>query len=184
MGCVITFALSAVCLSLRSGSVKGITATDYQLSRLFVSYKVHSPGDRNGRVWLMINAQALYINTYLAVLTISAAKFSVLALYYRLFSVHVGFRRAVMAAGAVSLVWLVATLILSIWKCVPIEAGWNPLIANAKCYNIQRVFLITETINCITDLAIVCLPVGMVRRLQLPLRHKTALSLVFLLGGL
>lgn len=132
----------------------------------------------------MITAQALYVNTYLAVLTISAAKLSVLALYYRLFSVHAGFRRAVMVAGIVSLVWLLGTLILSIWKCVPIQAAWNPFIANAKCYNIQRVFLITETINCVTDLAIVCLPVGMVRQLQLPLRHKVALSLVFLVGGL
>ena len=132
----------------------------------------------------MINVQALYVNTYLAVLTISAAKFSILALYYRIFSVHAGFRRAVLAAGFVSLVWLLGTLILSIWKCVPIQAAWNPLIVQKKCYNIQRVFLITETINCVTDLAIVCLPVGMVRQLQLPVRHKVALSLVFLLGGL
>ena len=146
--------------------------------------KVTSPDDPNGKLWLMISTQALYIDTYFAVLTISAAKFSVLALYYRIFSVHRGFRRAVIAAGIVSLLWLLATLILSIWKCVPIQAAWNPLIAHAKCYNIQRVFLITETINCVTDLAIVCLPIGMVRQLQLPLRHKIALSLVFLLGGL
>lgn len=118
------------------------------------------------------------------VLTITAAKLSVLCLYYRIFQVSYRFRVGWMILLFATVAWFLATFIMAIFRCIPIEAAWNPLILDAKCFNLQLAFLVCETINCVTDLAIVCLPAGMIRSLQLPLRLKIGLSFVFVLGGL
>ena len=92
---------------------------------------------------------------------------------------------ALILVGVASLLWLIGTFIMAIFRCVPVRAAWDPLlIAQAKCYNFELAFLVTETINCVMDFVIVCMPLFVIRQLQLSLRHKFSISLIFLLGGL
>lgn len=42
----------------------------------------------------------------------------------------------------------------------------------------------TESLNCVMEVIIVCLPVDMIRKLQLPMRRKILVSGIFFVGGL
>ncbi len=127
--------------------------------------------------------QVFYIDTFFAVLTISFAKFSVLSLYYRVFSVRRGFRTALITMGVACIFWMVACILMAIWRCVPVQAALNPLI-KGKCYDFQLAFVVSESVNCVMDFLIVCMPIGIIRQLQLPTRHKISVSLIFFMGGL
>ena len=52
------------------------------------------------------------------------------------------------------------------------------------CIDFPIYFVCIEVTNVVLDIMILCLPVQMVRHLQLPNRQKIYLSGVFLLGGL
>lgn len=67
------------------------------------------------------------------------------------------------------------------FRCNPVRGAWNPLVP-AHCYNLNIVFVITESINCATDLVIVLLPIFPLRKLQMRLSQKLGLCLIFLLG--
>lgn len=84
----------------------------------------------------------------------------------------------------VSILWMMACFLLGIWRCIPVRAAWNPLVKGKKCYDLQLAFLVSESINCVNDFIIVCMPVAVIRQLQLPARHKIGISLIFLVGGL
>ena len=90
---------------------------------------------------------------------------------------------ALIIVGLASVAWLITGLGLGIFRCIPIYAAWDPLIP-AQCYDLELAFVVTESINCAMDLTIVCLPVLVLKKLQLPLRHKIGISFIFLLGGL
>lgn len=72
-----------------------------------------------------------------------------------------------------------------IFQCHPVKAAWDPLrTSKNQCLLFGSFVLGYEASNIAIDLAILCLPIYMIRRLQLPARRKWTLSFIFLLGGL
>ncbi|KAH8687907.1 hypothetical protein BGZ60DRAFT_559127 [Tricladium varicosporioides] len=133
---------------------------------------------------LIVSLKVLYWGVMFTPATISSAKLSVLFFYYRIFKVNKNFKIAWSILLFVTVAWFLATFILAIFKCTPITAAWNPFLVTTNCINLQRAFLISETINCITDFFIVCLPIAMIRTLRLSSSLKAGISVIFLLGGL
>ena len=126
----------------------------------------------------LVATQALY---YCAQVLI---KISLLLLYHRLFSVNRHFQAALFVAGALVVMWWVASFWDTVFECVPVQASWDKSIKNAKCQSIRKAALGTGISNLILDVLFLLLPVPMIWRLQISRRIKVSLTGMFLLGGL
>ncbi|KAI4720419.1 hypothetical protein E4T48_03322 [Aureobasidium sp. EXF-10727] len=126
--------------------------------------------------------EALYkaIPIYLAGLTLT--KLSILLQYMRIFKdktiqrVIIGMMVFVVAYGTWS---VVGSLLL----CVPVHYFWDGL-STAHCMNFKAKWFSDATINIITDLILLSMPMPFLRGLNLPYRSKAGLIGVFALGGL
>ena len=83
---------------------------------------------------------------------------------------------------AVVIYWVTA-LIGFLTQCIPVQGNWDPIV-KAHCINSAALFLALEVYNCALDIIMLCLPLRMIHRLQMPLKQKIAVGMIFLLGGL
>jgi hypothetical protein len=86
------------------------------------------------------------------------------------------------------IIFMVASLIPialfgCIFACTPIEKSWNPSIPG-YCIDDYAVELFSAIFNVSTDVAILVIPMPLVWNLNLPVRLKIGLTLVFITGGL
>ena len=111
------------------------------------------------------------------------AKFSLLFLYYRVFSVSRRFVYCVYVLGTVQLLWSISTYLVHYFLCTPVKKLWEPKTPG-HCIN-NPVFLAAgETPNSLVDFALVGLAVWMVFSLQMKSSTKWKLSVLFAVGGL
>ena len=68
-------------------------------------------------------------------------------------------------------------------RCIPVRAIWE-ITLPARCIDFAAFFLGLELFNCILDVIMLSLPVGVIRDLHLPVMQRVQLSMIFLLGGL
>lgn len=128
--------------------------------------------------------QLLYAAEMLFVWCITLVKASILALYASMFPTR-EFRRARDIVLLLCLAWCITMTAGFIVQCVPLREAWNPLrLTENKCVLLGIFVLIEELTNVMLDITILMLPISMIRNLQLPLRQRWTLSLIFLLGGL
>lgn len=126
--------------------------------------------------------QTLYLSPTMAIPMITFTKLSVLCFYYRIFAASF-FRKCVTLVAITCILWGVACFIMVVLKCIPIEASWN-IFKNGTCYNFALFIIIAESVNALQDVVIVGMPIGVIHRLQLSVRQRIGLSLIFLFGGL
>ena len=100
-----------------------------------------------------------------------------------MFSSNKVFRTAATSMGVVCLLWfLAATLIFAI-PCILVQKAWI-LQLEGTCFNTKPALIVVQVLNSLLDFGLIALPMGVVRKLQLPVRQKTQLCLIFVLGGL
>lgn len=117
-------------------------------------------------------------------LTVTAVRISILLLYRRIFDTVI-FKRILAAVGSLCLAWLLGEICTEIFLCSPISAAWDPqLIFTDHCGNLQASILGITISSMLLDVIILCLPLPMIWKLQLPPRHKLVVCGLFLLGGL
>lgn len=110
-------------------------------------------------------------------------KLSVLLQFLRFF-VTSKTRRACWA-----LAWLVGVyggviFVVSIYSCHPIAFFWNKSIRGGSCIDLLAFWYTNAIFNIVTDIAVVTLPIHVLRTLQVPRQQKWALMVIFALGGL
>ena len=130
--------------------------------------------------------QYLYIEEIVFVLCITSTKLSILYFYTRIFSVR-SFKRFAWSLMVLCVLWAVICLFIVIFQCSPIKAEWEfilVLLGKAKCLPITRLIFSFEIVNVLLDVFILCLPIYMIQKLQLPTRKKIIVGSIFLLGGL
>ncbi|EMD58481.1 hypothetical protein COCSADRAFT_104006 [Bipolaris sorokiniana ND90Pr] len=106
--------------------------------------------------------------------TPALAKLSLLALYYRL-NPDFKIRSCIYALAGLVSGYSLAITIVAAGPCNP------QYHSDQKCLTDLNLFM--ACINIITDFLILCLPVPMLRALQLPMKQKVLLGLVFALGS-
>lgn len=126
--------------------------------------------------------QDTYILMILSPLPTSAAKFSIIFLYHRVFHNNEQFRVANIIVGLFSAVWFVAAILGSIMICDPVRKFWTPDV-NGRCIKIQDWMVALETPNSAIDFVMIALPIRIVKKLRLSLVNKVALYFTFFLGG-
>ena len=112
----------------------------------------------------------------------TAVKISILYLYSMVFTTPL-FRRASIVVGLICIAWFLAGVFSTIFQCTPIAAAWNPSIPS-HCIHGVVFFQAIVSLNLLTDLVILCLPLRMVWDLHLDIRQKFILLGLFSLGGL
>lgn len=111
-------------------------------------------------------------------------KMSILCFYLR-FSVERAFRVAVYVVMVVTVGYTVPNAILVLYACRPMHAYWDfAAQATAHCVDLNWAFHTANTLNMLTDFAILLLPIWMLRPMQLPLLKKIGVALILMAGGL
>ncbi|KAI1396210.1 hypothetical protein F4819DRAFT_504675 [Hypoxylon fuscum] len=125
-----------------------------------------------------------WIGTILFGALITTVKLSILWFYHSIFSINLRFKCVIIAVAAACIVWFIVNTSISIFQCHPIDAFWNQFGQAEFCPYTLTFFLGYEITNLFLDVAILCIPLGVLRQLNLPPSKRIPLCLVFILGGL
>ncbi|KAI1201560.1 hypothetical protein F5X97DRAFT_338501 [Nemania serpens] len=110
-------------------------------------------------------------------------KFSILALYWRIFSKNSGIKLPVAILSGIVGAWGLAVLLLTVLQCVPTRGFWDKTI-DAACNVDSQKFLFGISIpNILIDLLLLALPIPHVVKLNVSGNQKRVLVSLFLLGG-
>ncbi|KAK8863382.1 hypothetical protein PGQ11_009617 [Apiospora arundinis] len=115
---------------------------------------------------------------------ITSIKLSILWLYRHLFAIKTNVQRAIHGVAAVAIAWLIGTTLAIVFQCRPISAYWETVVSSEFCSENSKVLLGYEMTNLFIDVAILCIPLAVVPRLQLATTKKASVTTVFLLGAL
>jgi len=118
---------------------------------------------------------------YPAVITIT--KFSILAMYRRIFPTRFMKIGGVWILGGMSAAWWLAIILVVVFQCNPQHKIFDPFMLEGKCIDLTAFFLGNSIPNILLDVAILCLPVHEVWHLHLPKSQRLALAGVFLVGA-
>lgn len=77
-------------------------------------------------------------------------------------------------------VWVVLSAFLN---CIPVATFWDPTVPG-HCLKDKELWFSNASLNILTDLAILIIPIPALASLDLPIRQKVGLCCVFALGGL
>lgn len=108
-------------------------------------------------------------------------KLSILALYRHLFPTRF-IRVSSVVLGTFVLMWGISLVLVTIFSCEPIHGFWD-LTTPSKCVNSKWFFIGNSIPNIIADITLLLLPMRDIWKLQLHLRSKIAVSLIFVLGS-
>ena len=115
--------------------------------------------------------------------TINLTKASILLLYIRLFSHIVWFRKTVTAVLTFVLLYAVASILATVFECLPIARTWDHSI-KGYCINLTAFWFANGITMIVEDFAVLVLPIKIIIDLQVPLGKKVSLFLLFGLGAL
>ncbi|KAI9674703.1 MAG: hypothetical protein M1817_001606 [Caeruleum heppii] len=112
---------------------------------------------------------------------ITFVKVSILLLYLRIFS---GTKRKVRWMIHATIWFVVAYNFAGFWvvvfSCRPVEKAYDLTIKGGSCVNRNGLAIAGTVLNIFTDLVMVVIPMPLVWALQLPIRQKIGVSLIFL----
>ncbi|KAF2258011.1 hypothetical protein CC78DRAFT_572798 [Lojkania enalia] len=124
--------------------------------------------------------QAFWASLIVYYLSLGLTKSSILLQYKRVFSTK-EFQIACWTTISVVTAYTSWTIFGSIFACIPVRAFWTK--EQARCINQFAMWFTNAAINIATDLAIILLPMPVIRSLNLPRRQKQALIGIFAIGG-
>ena len=109
-----------------------------------------------------------------------AIKISFLLLYRRIFVIQ-WFMRATLVVAALVFAWSMAVTFSVIFECQPVGSYWQPLLQQ-HCIDSQKFYWANGISNLLLDVIILTLPIPVIWRLQMSLRRKISLTVIFALG--
>ncbi|MCJ1422411.1 hypothetical protein MMC29_000291 [Sticta canariensis] len=101
-------------------------------------------------------------------------------------------KNAIKITGILSVAWWIAATVAFALVCIPVSKTWQPQtwtsIPNlpespGHCYTYKEFFVGVEIPNMVLDFWVVAMPVFKIHQLQLSLRYKISISLIFVLAG-
>ncbi|EJT73207.1 hypothetical protein GGTG_10056 [Gaeumannomyces tritici R3-111a-1] len=123
----------------------------------------------------MIGAEILYVTT------VNQYKIALLFLYLRIFPMA-SVRKGALWCGGLTCGWTFACIIAACLQCVPLSRVWNPW-HEGVCINLFLTQLAISIPSILVDIAILCLPIPHVLKLQLAPWQRFLVMFVFLLGS-
>lgn len=124
--------------------------------------------------------KSIYAVEQLVVIAYALTRFSILALYLRIFS-DKGVRTACWVVGALILAQWIAFAFAFLFQCTPVEYFWNRGIPGT-CVDLDKFYRSVTIPNIIMDVVIVVLPIPTVWQLKATHLRKWGLTVVFCIG--
>ncbi|KAF2004139.1 hypothetical protein P154DRAFT_560937 [Amniculicola lignicola CBS 123094] len=131
---------------------------------------------------LIYALKLVYVGSLLSAGIITFARLSVICLYFRIFGLYKTFTRALWINGVFTVIWGITCVFLLIFRCTPIEHAWN-VLKPGTCIDINLLLVILESLNLTMDISLLLLPIMRIRTLQLSIRDRLGLCIVFLTGA-
>jgi hypothetical protein len=113
----------------------------------------------------------------------SFVKFSLLALYQRLFWVNKSFSISVWVVAVIQGCWGLVVFLVHIFACRPIEKVWTPLM-DGYCIDENLFFSIYEPLNSLLDFVVAGQALWMLPSLQTRRTTRWHLAILFVIGAL
>jgi hypothetical protein len=126
--------------------------------------------------------QSFWASLIVYYLSLGLTKTSILLLYYRVFPTR-KFHWACSTVMTLVILYTIWAVFGSIFACYPIESFWTRK-PPFKCLDQYVMWFTNAAINIASDLAIIVLPIPVIRSLNLRRRQKQALIGIFAIGGL
>jgi len=123
----------------------------------------------------------LYISAMFYAPTNTCLRIGILFYYRRIFAIP-RFYRLAMILIICCVIWFIPAFLVEIFTCYPLATDWDPNV-HGKCLHYTLFWIIIMPFEVALDTAILALPVREVINLQMPIRRKILVSLIFLLGG-
>jgi hypothetical protein len=117
-------------------------------------------------------------------LVIGLVKLSILAFYWRLFSIACETRVFIISLAVVVLIWMIVVAFVMLFQYHPIEGAWNLQLPNRECLSYHKYYLGSAIPNISTDFVIMVIPIPYILRLHMRTDHRIGLIGTFMLGGL
>ncbi|GLA28505.1 hypothetical protein AnigIFM63326_006084 [Aspergillus niger] len=118
--------------------------------------------------------------TYTGVIVL--VKFSILALYWRLFN-RANIKIPISLISTLVCMWGIAVFLLTLLQCIPTRGLWDQSV-DASCNVDSQKFLFAISIpNIIIDVTLLALPIPYIMKLNTSKSHKKAIMSMFLLGS-
>ncbi|CAG9950795.1 unnamed protein product [Clonostachys rosea f. rosea IK726] len=112
-----------------------------------------------------------------------ATKAAILLFLTRVFSPFKIYCRWIYGFIGLMALYYIIMLFLKVFICTPISMFWGEM-ANGRCFNQRILTLVDNVISLISDLAVLLLPCPLTRSLQVRLKSKIKVGLVFGIGGI
>ncbi|KAL8646473.1 MAG: hypothetical protein Q9226_006836, partial [Calogaya cf. arnoldii] len=132
--------------------------------------------------------QLMYAVELTYTVLITTTKFSILLFYRRVFmnqATSLRFRIVWYAIAIWALLWGISTFFAAAFQCSPASFYWSKYTRKTKgtCVDLTVLLLVTASLNIVTDVALLMLPMPLVWNLKIERSQKFAVSGIFLLGG-
>ncbi|CAI7671732.1 hypothetical protein PCG10_004796 [Penicillium crustosum] len=131
---------------------------------------------------LLVYLQLGFANNFIYTGCIAFIKFSILALYKRLFAVR-HMTIAVNVMFIFTCLWVVGVYVAGALICIPAKKFWDPTVEGA-CLDTSKFYYGVQIPNILSDVVLLVMPMRVVWTLPIPKSQKALLSGVFLVGGL
>ena len=112
-------------------------------------------------------------------------KLSVLFFYARLFEVKGRFHKICQwVAVALMIVWLCYRIPVDALPCIPVRKLWEPFTPGSCLIskNVQTIWIVHGTLDCVTDLLLLIMPLPSIWRLQMKTGKKLMVTFAFICG--
>jgi len=129
------------------------------------------------------STQLGFIIEVLYPVVILPTKLSILLQYIRIFVPNHTSKTfyLVLSFLACNVAFFIASLLITVFQCTPIERAYNPLV-KGNCINWPLAIVLTAVFNLVSDLCILLMPLTWIWRLQMSKNRKIGLSGIFLIG--
>lgn len=111
----------------------------------------------------------------------SLVKTSIMLFYFRIFGKKKSFRISTFTVMTIVWLWAISVVLETFLLCRPLEYNWNTTI-DGVCGERNATYVVAGTLNLVTDLMVMALPIPHIWKLQLSIPKKLALSLIFCMG--
>ncbi|KAL4891843.1 hypothetical protein BDV59DRAFT_59238 [Aspergillus ambiguus] len=128
---------------------------------------------------MVMYALAVWLSSMFYLTTLGFVKTSVCLFYTRLGD-RLLTRLSLIMLGIVA-AQATSFVLVAAFQCQPIDKAWAST-KPGKCVNINVFYLANAALNILTDLMTYTLPLGVIFKLQMPVKQKVALAMILCLG--
>ncbi|KAI0147968.1 hypothetical protein F4776DRAFT_605373 [Hypoxylon sp. NC0597] len=156
----------------------GLVSTDFVM--VLAGGMGHNIGELQD--WHVVRLlKSLYARQFLYAASLGLIKISVILMFMRLFFDH-RFKFAAKATIALTIAWVLQTILVELLICRPIEMNWNFRKPEGTCGDQKAALASVGIVDVINHLAILMIPLPMILKLGAEIRYRIATVCIFSIG--